>query len=158
MLDHEVSSDVKEYLAHTPEDALTVLEKLDIREFHKSRKLNGRMSMFARGKLQEKLMAELNRKGRPFMEVLPDYTSQTCPVCANLDPANRNGKTFRCTCCGHEDDADHNASVNIRARADDREILKTCEAHRYSHKAVQEALKELYADRNKEYLLHTASM
>lgn len=158
MLDHEVSSDVKEYLAHTPEDALTVLEKLDIREFHKSRKLNGRMSMFARGKLQEKLMAELNRKGRPFMEVLPDYTSQTCPVCANLDPANRNGKTFRCTCCGHEDDADHNASVNIRARADDRGILKTCEAHRYSHKAVQEALKELYADRNKEYLLHTASM
>lgn len=79
--------------------------------------------MFARGKLQQKLMITLNWKGYDFMEVVPDFTSQVCPVCGNLDADNRKDKAFKCTCCGHEDDADHNASVNIKERANDKEIL-----------------------------------
>lgn len=33
-------------------------------------------SLFARGKLQHRLMEELNWRGFDFLEVAPDYTSQ----------------------------------------------------------------------------------
>ena len=45
------------------------------------------------------------------------YTSKTCPVCGCIDDGNRlTQEDFRCVECGHEDNADHNASVNIRSR------------------------------------------
>ena len=96
MLDHEIKTSVNKYIGSISHDTLTVLEKLDMKEFSKSRKSNGMMSTFARGKLQKKLMTELNWRGYDFVEVEPDYTSQTCPVCSCLDKNNRNGKIFKC--------------------------------------------------------------
>ena len=157
LLEEEISKNVRAYISGLEKGTVTVLEKLDIREFKKSRKLNGKLSTFARGKLQQKLMEELNRKGYAFQEVEPDYTSQLCPVCSNLDPDNRDGKTFLCTCCGHRDDADHNASVNIRDRAADKEIQDICMEHRYDRKSMQEHLKIVYASRHGRYRTHTAS-
>lgn len=148
MLDEAVSKTVKRYIRNLPPDTLTVLEALDIKEFRKSRKVNGMFSLFARGTLQERLMEELNWHGYDFMEVDPAYTSQVCPVCENLDSNNRIGKEFHCTCCGHGDDADHNAAVNIAARADDQEILSLCESYRYDKKTRHLKLKELYKERN----------
>ena len=60
MLNHEISSSVRKYIKGCTKDTLTVLEKLDIKEFNKSRKVNGMMSTFARGKLQQKMLEELN--------------------------------------------------------------------------------------------------
>ncbi|WP_217507056.1 RNA-guided endonuclease InsQ/TnpB family protein [Streptomyces lunaelactis] len=47
------------------------------------------------------------------------HTSQTCAACGKVDPESRKGcgRLFACVHCGHEDDADHNASVEIEARA-----------------------------------------
>ncbi|MFJ8308212.1 MULTISPECIES: RNA-guided endonuclease InsQ/TnpB family protein [unclassified Streptomyces] len=45
-------------------------------------------------------------------------TSQTCRVCHHRDPASRTDRdTFRCTNCGHVDDADHNAAAVTLDRA-----------------------------------------
>ena len=45
------------------------------------------------------------------------YTSKKCPVCGCIDDGNRlTQEDFCCVECGHEDNADHNASVNIRNR------------------------------------------
>ena len=45
------------------------------------------------------------------------YTSQQCPICGNIDKANRpTQEKFECQNCGHADNADHNASVNIKNR------------------------------------------
>jgi putative transposase len=45
------------------------------------------------------------------------YTSKTCPVCGCIDDGNRlTQEDFCCVECGHTDNADHNASVNIRSR------------------------------------------
>ena len=107
VIDHEIKSSIDRYIESISHDTLTVLEKLDIREFNKSRKSNGMMSTFARGKLQKKLMETLNWYGYDFKEVVPDYTSQTCPVCSHLEKENRNGKSFKCKCCGYEADADY---------------------------------------------------
>ena len=65
-LDHEIKSSIDRYIESISHDTLTVLEKLDIREFNKSRKSNGMMSTFARGKLQKKLMETLNWYGYDF--------------------------------------------------------------------------------------------
>ena len=78
MLNHEIKQDVKAYMSCITHDTLTVLELLDIKEFEKSHKLNGDLSTFARGKLQQKLMSELNWYGYDYVEVPPDFTSQTC--------------------------------------------------------------------------------
>ncbi len=103
MLNHEIASDVQKYISSIDQSTLTVLERLDIKEFKSCKKLNGRRSVFARGKLQKRLMEELNWHGYDFMEVEPDYSSQTCPVCGHIDKESRNGKYFHCTHCGHED-------------------------------------------------------
>ena len=45
------------------------------------------------------------------------YTSKMCPICGCIADENRpNQETFECVECGHTDNADHNASVNIRNR------------------------------------------
>lgn len=152
MLNTAIASAVKEYMGTLSPEILTVLEKLDIKEFTKSKTSNARFSMFARGKLQHRLMEELNWRGFDFLEVVPDYTSQVCPVCHNLDSNNRNGKDFTCTCCRHHDDADHVGSLNIKARAFDKEIKDICEKHKYNHKNLQTALRALYAKRHQEYI------
>ena len=121
MLDHEISSSVREYIKGCTKNTLTVLKKLDIKECNKARKVNGMMSTFARGKLQQKMLEELNWHGFDFLEVAPDYTSKACPVCSNIDDKNRDGKEFKCTCCGYKDDADHVGGINIGNRADDQE-------------------------------------
>ena len=150
-LDHEIKKSVTEYIHSIAPDTLTVLERLDTKEFYKSRRVNGMFSTFARGKLQQKLMESLNQKGYDFFEIEPDYTSQICPVCGNLGAENRNGKIFHCTCCGHQDDADHVGAVNIQRRATDKEILDLCEKHKYSHKDLQNAIKLVYLQRHSVY-------
>lgn len=148
MLDTEIRSAVAAYINSIDADTLTVLEKLDIKEFNKSRRMNAMFSNFARGRLQQKLMSALNWKGYDFVEVAPDYTSQVCPVCSHLDPANRNGKRFACTCCGFEDDADHVGALNIKTRVDDKDISELCKKYPYQHAALQKGLKKIYADRH----------
>ena len=47
----------------------------------------------------------------------PAYTSQTCPVCGAIDSENRlSQEEFCCIECGHTDNADLNASTNIKNR------------------------------------------
>ncbi len=151
MLDAVISRSVKSYIHSLNYGTTTVLEKLDMKEFHKSRTQNGMFSVFARGKLQHKLMQELNWHGFDFIEIVPDYTSQVCPVCDNLDEKNRNGKDFTCTCCGYHADADYVGAQNIKARANDQEILDACEKYKYNHKNMQSAIKIIYHDRHAKF-------
>lgn len=150
-LDHEIKTSVDRYIESISHDTMTVLEKLDIREFNKSRKSNGMMSTFARGKLQKRLMETLNWYGYDFKEIIPDYTSQVCPKCSHLEKDNRNGKFFKCKCCGYEADSDYVGSLNIKARVDDQEIQEMCEKYKYKHSELQKNLKMIYKSRNDQY-------
>lgn len=47
------------------------------------------------------------------------YTSKMCPMCGCIDDENRlNQETFECIECGHKDNADFNAAINIKNRVD----------------------------------------
>lgn len=43
-------------------------------------------------------------------------TSRECSICGYISKSNRVGEYFRCLRCNHQDDADHNASINIANR------------------------------------------
>lgn len=49
--------------------------------------------------------------------VNPRNTSRGCNACGHVSASNRKGLHFHCGKCGHCDDADRNASKNIRARS-----------------------------------------
>ncbi|GAB2814568.1 RNA-guided endonuclease InsQ/TnpB family protein [Streptomyces daliensis] len=71
------------------------------------------------GERRRQLAYKARLYGSELRAVPPFHTSQTCAACGNADPGSRKGcgRLFACVHCGHEDDADHNASVEIEARA-----------------------------------------
>ncbi|MFI6682322.1 RNA-guided endonuclease InsQ/TnpB family protein [Streptomyces sp. NPDC050485] len=70
------------------------------------------------GERRRQLAYKCPMYGSVLVAVAPAGTSQTCRVCHHRDPASRiNRDTFRCTNCGHVDDADHNAAGVTLTRA-----------------------------------------
>ena len=68
------------------------------------------------GEFRRQLGYKLNWSGGVLVVIPPEYTSQTCHVCGNVDKANRVTQAqFVCTACGHSANADHNAALNILA-------------------------------------------
>ncbi|WP_235204151.1 transposase [Deinococcus sp. RL] len=56
--------------------------------------------------------------GRQVIRVDPKYTSQACNKCGHTCRENRVSQSrFVCVACGHTANADHNAALNILARA-----------------------------------------
>ncbi|MDR7303113.1 RNA-guided endonuclease InsQ/TnpB family protein [Haloactinomyces albus] len=54
--------------------------------------------------------------GARTVEVPAAYTSQTCSRCRRVDPVSRESQArFRCTTCGHCENADVNAAKNVLA-------------------------------------------
>ncbi|MGW8886764.1 RNA-guided endonuclease InsQ/TnpB family protein [Streptomyces sp. NPDC055749] len=71
------------------------------------------------GERRRQLEYKCRLYGSEVRPVPPFHTSQTCAACGRVDPESRKGcgRLFACVHCGHEDDADHTASVEIEARA-----------------------------------------
>ena len=66
-------------------------------------------------------------------------------------PGFSRGEYVNCTCCGHHDDADHNASVVLKMCATDEEFLLLCEKEKYHHKALQAGIRAIGTERNKKW-------
>lgn len=80
--------------------------------------------------------------------VQSEYTSKRCPVCGCIEDENRlSQEEFCCVNCGHKDNADHNAAVNIRNRvleAVQKGLLKQNDNGSYSPKKLKkEKIKEI---------------
>ena len=58
-----------------------------------------------------------NNYGIAVSLVQSEYTSKRCPICGCIEDENRlSQEEFKCVHCGHADNADHNAAINIRNR------------------------------------------
>ena len=151
--DYEISQAVKQFIKENKEKKVTVvLEDIDIVEYDNDKKTNQKYSMWIRGKLMKKLEEQLNWAGISYKKVDPAYTSKVCPNCNYLHDDNRNGKTFVCNVCGHKDDADRNAGINIKRRAFDEEIKEITEKYRYAKQKRHQEIRKLYHKRHKEWL------
>jgi IS605 OrfB family transposase len=83
-----------------------------------SRDMRRLMGNWAFADLADKITYKAQDAGIPVYRVDPAYTSQTCSVCGHCARANRPSQArFKCTQCGFEANADHNAAINIGARA-----------------------------------------
>ena len=67
--------------------------------------------------LHNKTKYKSEEKGIKFVLIDPKYTSKRCSHCGCIDDVNRDCKgnqaKFKCTTCGHEENADINAAKNI---------------------------------------------
>lgn len=104
--------------------AVMVTERLDIRGKAKSKRLARLVSQWARRTVKERTEFKASAGGSRREQVNPAYSSQTCPVsiCGFVHPDNRQGDKFQCRFCGHRDDADRVAAINLKARLFDPEI------------------------------------
>jgi putative transposase len=65
--------------------------------------------------LYTKLNYKAKEKGISLVKVNPRNTSSTCSCCGNVNKRNRKSQSdFECIECGHKDNADFNASKNIK--------------------------------------------
>lgn len=151
--DKSISQAVKGYLNSIKNTATTtVVESLDIKEFNRSKTENRRDSNWVRGKLTEKLESVLKWYGYKVIKVDPAFTSQICPKCFNIDKNSRDFKSFKCTCCGYEDDADHNGAINIKERAKDKDLNEIIEKYKYNQKKRHEGILNYYKDKHEGYI------
>ena len=65
---------------------------------------------------KRQLSYKLDWQGGKLVLVNPQYTSQRCYLCGNIHKENRKTQSrFECQSCGHIDNADNNAALNILA-------------------------------------------
>ena len=65
-----------------------------------------------------------------------------CPICGCIDEDNRkNQEDFCCINCGHKDNADHNAAINIKNRVAEtvfrNKLLKQLDNGSYEPKKIK---------------------
>ena len=85
---------------------------------------------------RRQLVYKLAWLGGALLIVPPQYTSQTCSRCGCVDRANRPTQAkFKCTACGFELNADHNAALNILAAG---QAVPACGAGRAQAPALKQ--------------------
>lgn len=98
------------------ENGLIVAESIKVDNL-KSKRLAKSISDIGWHTLREMLSYKAALYGRKYLEVNSLYTSQECSVCGCVTSENRKSQSqFKCTSCGHELHADHNAALNILKR------------------------------------------
>lgn len=128
-----INSSINEMIRNE-EPGEIVMENLDFTSWDDRypKQVRRKLSRWIKGYIRERLeyKCELNRI--KYTYVNPAYTSQTCSRCGEF--GTRENEKFTCGNCGTLD-ADHNASVNILKRKDDKEITLYT-----SHRKVKEIL------------------
>lgn len=119
----DVSHCAAKRLADTPGIGVIAFEDLNrIRHLARKGTRTGKrrrnmLNQWPFSQLQEFAAYKAAAKGVRVVMVDPAYTSQQCNACGYVDKGNRDRARFDCLRCGHGDDADHNAALNIRDRA-----------------------------------------
>ena len=148
-IDHKVSrAIVNTAVAHKVKTIK--MEKLaNIRSTtRRSRKNNHSLHTWSFYRLANFIEYKAKLAGIKVEYVDPAYTSQRCPVCGCIEDENRiSQEEFCCVKCGHKDNADHNAAVNIRNRvleAVQKDLLKQNDNGSWSPKNLKrEKIKEI---------------
>ena len=89
------------------------VEKLDVKEMQKNRRLAKSISDVAWSLFRHYLEYKAEEAGIGFKAVKPDYTSQDCSACGHREKKPLSERVHHCKACGYKTDRDHNAAINI---------------------------------------------
>ncbi|WP_342048961.1 RNA-guided endonuclease TnpB family protein, partial [Bacillus sp. OTU530] len=91
------------------------IEDLQVANMLKNDNLAKAISEVSWSQFRKMLEYKAKWYGKQVIAVNPHCTSQTCNVCGHTAKENRKTQaSFKCVSCGHEDNADINASKNIK--------------------------------------------
>lgn len=114
-LTNKVENEINRCLNNIPENyQYVVFEDLNFKD-----KLSRKINYLIRRFQVQGILTKAQTKQRHFkiQSINPAYTSQQCRICNFTDRKNRkNQAEFVCTKCGHTENADVNASYNIKER------------------------------------------
>ena len=89
------------------------VEKLDVKEMQKNRRLAKSIADVAWSLFRHCLEYKAEEAGIGFKAVEPDYTSQDCSACGHREKKALSDRVHHCKACGYKTDRDHNAAINI---------------------------------------------
>lgn len=96
------------------------------------KKQRAKMGGWSFGQLRQFLTYKGQLYGVPVVTVDPRNTSRTCSRCGHCEKANRKSQCdFRCRQCGFACNADHNAAINIAARAACKPAIEVSEKRQH---------------------------
>jgi IS605 OrfB family transposase len=118
-LNHIISKDIVKFAVQNGvtcigvED-LTGLRESTVMKCKKERRYH--KSSWSYFQLQNYIEYKAAEAGIVTVDVNPEYTSQTCSRCNHIQKTNRQGRWYRCGCCGFTLHADLNAARNIEQK------------------------------------------
>ncbi len=89
------------------------VEKLDVKEMQKNRRLAKSISDVAWSLFRHCLEYKAEEAGIGFKAVDPKHTSQDCSACGHREKKTLSDRVHHCKACGYKTDRDHNAAINI---------------------------------------------
>lgn len=131
---HVASKALVGYAVEVGARKIVVEELTNIRDssLSKGKDLRSKVHRWPYADMRFKIAYKAAAVGIEVEAVSPRNTSRACSACGHVSASNRKGLHFHCRKCGHKDDADRQASKNIRARS----VSITCNAMETgSHKA-----------------------
>lgn len=82
--------------------------------------------LFGLSSIKNEIVQIAHRHKMSISFVQPEFSSQTCNICGNISPKNReNQEDFLCIECNHQDNADTNASKNLQYRVSSDVLRKS---------------------------------
>lgn len=101
-------------IKYVKENNLIVCEDLKVKNMIKFGHLSKSISDVSWATLFDMLEHKSKLYEKGFIKVDPKYTSRKCSMCGHTKKENRiNQAKFKCLSCGHEQNADLNAAMNI---------------------------------------------
>lgn len=116
---HVASKALVGYAVDVGARKIVVEELSNIRDgsLSKGKDLRSKVHRWPYADMRFKIAHKAATVGIEVEAVSPRNTSRACPKCGHVSASNRKGLHFCCQKCGHKNDADQNASKNIRARS-----------------------------------------
>lgn len=94
-------------------DGVSTVKVEDLKNMKKGKRCDRFRSHWTYSKFFHKVDTLTEGLGVRVLRVDPRNTSRKCSLCGAVDVRSRRGKRFKCVSCGHAQDADTNAAINV---------------------------------------------